>query len=362
MLTRPARPDERGMAMTAAIAILVLAAFVAVAIVISAMGSRDSARDRLDNSTATRLAKDAASMLAANYSAMSSGEHHGFSPQQAQLQEYADRVGGTLVPNASLPQELSAVDSSSIPAGSRFAVRVPVDDGAFGYWQIVSIAVPQWGVTPGARVAVYIRSWIAAADGTPSQPSISRIELRPAWFADFQFLVDGPVSFGGGATINGPVHSNGYRVSFYDIYASQAHMINFKAGATCNGGARVTTASGSIAPCALDTEPDIGTRHNLLRAKTAIEAIGRECVSPTATSLSIACHAPGNPLDYTNVNLGGGTVSYPGGSLNAQVAGRGAADNQGAVLVVYGNVRLSGSLGPGARATIVAASRPGSTF
>ncbi|MCW2928036.1 MAG: hypothetical protein JWM86_2004 [Thermoleophilia bacterium] len=358
--SRTPRTGERGVAILATLALLVLASFVIIGIIVAAGSTKDASRDKLDSSAATQLARDAGAALGASYSAMTSGEFDGFSPSEAVLRGHARRIGGQVVANRQLPAELRTVDPR-VPASSQFAVSQSLQDGRTGWWQVFSVKLPDWGRTPGGRVVVYVRTWTTGAAGTATQPTLYRIDFRPRYFADYQLLFDGPMIVGSGAVISGPVHSNGQQNSFLDQFRPQVNrgeMITFEPGSSCASTAKISLAVGRVvgnARCAAMTRRS-DERYNLLRARDAAARMRVICDGPHP-SLDMLC------LDTTGttlVRLRGSFMYVNGRRLDAGIRGDRPGDNQGAVLVAAGRVDVSGALSPGARALVVTSSDPGS--
>ncbi len=354
------RSGESGVAMIAAVAMLILGAFIAVAIYVSARSTTDLSRAKLDAAAAEQLARDSGAMLANAYSTLESGEHDGFIPSQAALQAHASRIGGSVVPNSGLPAQLGVVDSR-VPAAGRYAVSQSLRDGRTGWWQLYSVKVPEWGITPGGRVIAYVRTWTTSGAGV-SLPSIYRLEFRPTWFADYQLLFDGPAGVFPGAVISGRMHSNGYATSYYDQYRGRP-QIEFQGGARCTGSARVTTAQGAIAaPGSCRARANTGIRYNFLRAREAAARIRELCEGGGGARPSIQMACPATQ-DLVRVRLSGSSVSVSGaGTISAAVAPGGRpGSNQGAVVITRGDVEVSGALGANARALIIAAAPAGAS-
>ncbi len=353
------RSDEQGVAMVAALAVLILGAFVVISIMVASRSGLDTARSSTDAAASEQLARDAGAMLANAYSTLASGEHDGFIPSVAVLNNHAAQIGGTVVANSSLPDGLGQVDQR-VPSSGQYAVQQPLGDGRTGGWQLYSVKLPDWGTTPGGRVVTYVRTWTTSGEKT-TRPMLYRLEFRPTWFADYQMLFDGPQIVGNGAQITGRVHSNGYGTSYYGQYESQAEQIRFEGGATCTSTARITTAAGSIsAPGSCNTRADTGLRYNFLRARNVAARLRELCRGPAALrpTISMACPETREPV---SVQLAGTSVIVNGTSISASVPPGGQpGSNQGAVVITEGDVELSGTLGDNARALLVAATTSGS--
>ncbi len=348
------REEERGVALLAAVAVLLLATFVTVAIMVSARSSADLSKERIENTTAEQLARDAAAALGTAYSTLASGEFDGFIPSRAVLANHASKVGGTVAANDGAHK----VDAR-VPARGRFTVRQALPGNRTGHWQVYSARLPDWGNTPSGRVQVFVRVWTTNRAGTATQPAIYRLEFRPTWFADYQMLFDGPARIGPDATIAGRVHSNGYATSYYSLLRSQSAQIRFLPGAGCQGSARVSTAKGSIsAPSSCKTRTNTGMRYNFLRARDAVARLRPLCTTPALRpSVNFACV---NGTGTTSIRLSGQTVYVNGRAYSARVEGDRPGHKQGMIAIVNGTVTVSGTLGTRARATIFAASQSGS--
>ncbi|MCW2973767.1 MAG: hypothetical protein JWN72_2040 [Thermoleophilia bacterium] len=358
MLRPAARDRESGMALLAAIILVVLASLVVIAIIGSAMSSRDGARAVQEDAASQEVARTASTVLAAAYSSLDSNEFNGFVPDQATLVRYAAQAGGQVVPNSSLANGLGNIDTARVPAWGQFTVRQPASNGATGYWQVFSVKLPTWGVTRGGRVVVYVRAWTqSTVTKVDSKPIIYRVEMRPGWFADYEMLFDGPISILPGATVNGRIHSNGYQTSFFNQYQAWGNdRLRVSAGVTCSAASRLTTSKGNIKPgaCGAQSKANSGPRVNILRARDLANSLRTICETGAHPSVNMLCTR--DTTDH-NVFLSGSTVTVSGvGSVSAAVTGDRATDKQGAVIVLAGNAHLSGTLGANARAMLVTAS------
>lgn len=111
--------------------------------------------------------------------------------------------------------------NTGMPSSSayRYTVRIPSDTNQpVVYWQIYGILPPNFhlGAAPSTtNLVIYIRSWVGEPAAN-TKPTISRVELRPGYFSDYQILTQGPVQLEKNATINGPIHSNGFLDTLVD--------------------------------------------------------------------------------------------------------------------------------------------------
>ena len=350
-----ARTEERGVALLAAVAMLVFATFVITAIMVSARSSADLSRERIEQTTAEQLSRDAGSALTAAYSTLASGEFDGFIPSRAVLAQHAAKVGGSVVSNDTAHR----VDSR-VPGRGRYTVRQPLPGNRTGYWQVYSVRLPTWGSTPSGRVQVFVRVWTRNRAGIETQPAVYRLEFRPTWFADYQMLFDGPARVGPDAQIAGRVHSNGYATSYYGLLRSQAAQVLFEPGASCTATARVSTATGSIsAPGSCRKRANTGIRYNFLRARDAVARMRPLCTNASLRpSVNFACPSG---TGTTSIVLSGTNVIVNGRPYSARVMGDRPGDKQGAVVIANGSVTVRGTLGSNARATVFAASQSDST-
>jgi hypothetical protein len=367
---RSARRSETGSALPMAIALVVLGAFIAVAIVIAAMSSRDTAQRQLESGATEQLVRDAGSTLAGAYDASASGEFDGFVPRRIVLQNHANQLaGGSVIDNP--PGYTNVLSSVPNDANHRATVVQKLDGDREGLWQVYGVDVPEWGTTPNGTVKVYVRAWTRqTGGGAETKPLIYELVLRPEWFADYQILVDGKLRLGSTTTINGRVHSNGNTSSIFNAYNNEPWQVTIGVdgdAAHCTPTAKVTSTTGPIwfkTACEHDggTVTVVKDQHvNILRADDAAQRMRALCPgSPGAIptpDLKVVCTGSSTPL---NVRLlGGGTVRVGGTDYNANVA---AGGNQGLLVISNGDIRMSGnSLGAHARLTVVAAAPRGSS-
>lgn len=347
MLSGPdttARPGEQGVALIAALAFIVLVAGIVIGIFVLTKGRLDSTKTRGNRVFTEAVAREASAVLAATYSSGAAGEHNGFLPPRDAVQSLVSRSGGTT--SGRVPDDARAAPVASSAA---FVVTSPIDgeSGLVGNWQLYQVVPPEWGTTPGGRVTAFVRVWTTNDAGrVVGRIGMYRMDLRPSYFADYQMIFDGPVVFGPGVTISGPVHSNGYRSSFMNQYDTLGAQIQLDPSTVCTDGARISSGGpvGGIqagGTCAGRTVGD-AARINLQRARRTVEQVAALCSSGGTTTLNVIC-LPGGSTP-TAVNLG----SYAG---QASTAG----GNNGAVVIVDGPIDLSGTLGAGHRISVISA-------
>jgi hypothetical protein len=237
------------------------------------------------------------------------------------------------------------------------------------YWQVVRIVTPDTTGSIAPNVVVTIRSWEGdPVAGSYSNASYARVEFRPGRFADFQQISDGNVRIGAGATINGPIHSNGIGDgSFSTVQTAPRAVIGDAAswayvepGASCSENASVSVAEGvTVAPPTCRPVGATGQMISFLRAADSIGSIRR----------ASAARRPGVGVYATPAGRGGDErrtepyataweveirddemyVSFPDGSGGAvRSLGRSNA------YVFDDDVRVRGRIGSGRRITIAA--------
>lgn len=369
---------ERGSALLSVIGMSVFGALIVIAIMVSTQASNDTSKNAVDSSFEGRIASDAGVVLASAYSSLRVGEHVGYVPDAPTLRDYARIVNGNVRANGQLPiRKLRRVDTDRVPDYGRFATWKPLGDDRLGWWQVYSVKLPTWQTpsggttTVGGRVVVYVRTWITGPDHGQliGSPRIYRLDLRPTWFSDFQELVDGPTRIGADATIEGRIHSNGFESSYYDQYRSQVDrntMIEVDASVGCGNTVTITTANGNLTgspSCRGRWRLDAGRRYNLLRIRELVERVRDIDRSGGHPNLNV--RVVNSPDSTTRVELRSNGLAVNGGPLiSARVSdslGIPGRSEQGAVLLVHGNVELSGTLGSQSRALVIAAAEPGAT-
>jgi hypothetical protein len=354
------RGSEHASAMIAAIAIMVIGAFIIVAVMVNGMSSSGNARASTNRASAEQLARDAGTTLAAIYSTMDSGEFDNFVPSVQVMTRHVNSIGATLESN---PAAIGPVDGS-IPGGRQRSVCRALEDGRYGCWQLFAVKAPVWGTTKAGAVSVYVRAWTrvsASPSSRLSDPIMYRVDLRPTWMSDYQMVVDGKMLFAPGATINGRVHSNGRASSFFDqlehpAVTSQV-MVGFGGAAFCTSAARISTTEGNVDT---STSPSCNNKKymntkrevNLLRAQAMARQL-RAVYGLPHPNLQMASF--NNTTAPVTVQLSGNTVTANGTSLTAGTS----ATNNGAVVLATGDINIRGTLGPNARAMVVAMSQNG---
>lgn len=210
-MIRQRHHGEAGLAIASAILLVVIVTIV-LSVVVSHMtgqagsSKRHSARTAsLDAAGAGVQALQQALVAGQNADVPGVKQGDGFSIDPASLSAAAAVTGGQVVPNASLPYQLTKEDAAY--GGMPTAVRGPVQpDGSRQVWQVVQALAPS-GTSPW--LTLYVRAWTETGNGSVSEAAVMKARLKPGSLADFQLLSDTPIKLETGATLNGRVHSNG---------------------------------------------------------------------------------------------------------------------------------------------------------
>jgi hypothetical protein len=250
----PRRTREDAIALPMALALALVAAVIILAVMMSAMGASDRSRSSVNEALGRTPADQGAASYLRALNARAVGEFNDFHfPDTAQSRALLPE-GTTVVANRSLPGELGRVDTSAltgVPADSRNTYVRETSPGVFTYWQLFSLVRPDWRApggrpTSGAKVVAYFRGWIAnKANSTTPETVITRVEFRPQRFGDYQLIVDGQINFEPGASVRGPVHSNGFPDRMFGTLTPGDPVI--KGSIACSGAARFSSSSGRIA-------------------------------------------------------------------------------------------------------------------
>lgn len=180
--------------------------------------------------------------------------------------------------------------SADPTVNERFVVRSPIDATTSSFWQVVRVEIPT-SIVSGSRLAVYIRAWRGSNDGVhASRERVVRLELSAGYFSDYQMLVNSSVVFGGGALINGPIHSNGTSET-PGVSAGSHTVARGSGGVSCGGGASVTTGVGTIdLPPSCNPSSATGTFIDFGRVGSSFDRIESQCAVTTADAIN--CYPP----------------------------------------------------------------------
>lgn len=396
------RPEERGSALIAAIMIVIVVAAIVASLSIMSSRSADRSRDAARRVSNDATVQTAVTRIVYGYQNDLGNEQDYYVLDAADLQQITQATGtGARVMNPTtlrgLPAELRSIPSPSVWEHRDASTLVPVSGpsvavtaveeanvvqpsactsaglpasacnsgGVRSYWQPLRIVMPDITGSEPPNVVVYVRSWIgSAAAGVWSKASYARIEVRPGRFADYQQISDGNVRIGSGASINGPVHSNGLADgSFSTVQTAPARLGNrwiyAEPGVDCRTDASLSITAGTIeAPGACNSVGATGQTISFLRAIDAIQSIRDAAADGRAgTAAYRAGSRRGNESlqepYYTSwtVRLAGSSMSvwFPDGSFaGSRSLGRVNA------FVFDEDVRVSGTAGADRRVTIAA--------
>lgn len=368
---RHAERREAGIALPMVITMMVvgLAIILAISLMTQAMKNRGNATSKQLLGQAS-VDDGAGTMLRALESRMV-GEHDGFELTAAEARQLTvSDAATTIVPNSSLPGDLGRVDTvapSAVPPASRFTVRRNLGNGVYSYWQIFSLARPDWrqpsmvsglSRTTGSRVVVYFRGWTSDANNrAASHTRLTRAEYRPGRFADYELIVDGLLvtrANSGEVSINGPVHSNGMSDRMFGApLPASAPPIQAQHGTRCYSGARFSTARGSVSLAGSG-----GCSPSDVRENTG-QIINLKTLDSTSEwAWKALCHDTPGTYRSSDGSFAIRCVSRAGAaSLAPQDVGALSAMAPSAVLLVDGDVHVSGTVPIGRRVSVIAHSR-----
>lgn len=260
-------------------------------------------------------------------------------------------------------------ETMSVPPSACASAGLPASACAMGdmasYWQVYRVNMPDITGNEPPNVVLYLRSFIGSIRARAwSKASYARVELRPGRFADFQQISDGNTRIGPGASINGPVHSNGFSDgSFSTVQQAPTtadSWIWMDGGASCSGpDATLSITKGVIQSAGGCTVlGQTGQTISFLRAIDAIETIRTAAANgrPSARVFN----GTGRRGEETRreaydtawtVRINGNTasISYPDGRRAGTVPLRRVN-----AFVFDEDVRVSGTAAPDVRITIAA--------
>lgn len=355
------------MAIPIAIGVMVLGLAIIIVIGMQAMQASDKARSSGQDKAAQGPADEGAGTYLRGLNAKVIGEFDGF---QLTSDEAKRLLGNQVevIGNSSLPGALGTVDTSAatgVPPIARYTVKRDLGNDVYGYWQLYSMARPDWrqpsgaalDTTTGSRVVAYFRGWTAdAGNTTPSNTKIIRAEFRPGRFADYFMIADGEINLDDGATIDGPVHSNGLPDQLFGGSLGPSDpRIYIGNTASCKPGAQFSVAmpSGGMTikgGCSSGSFPKRHTPDKIINLKGIAgtsEFAWSLCGSAgywkaTDNSFAVRCVTRAAAGSLGTVNVG----SLPG-----------ALGAPSVVLVVDGDVHVRGSVGSNRRVSVIAHGR-----
>jgi hypothetical protein len=273
--------------MPAAILLGIVALILMIAATTYSMGRIGDHDRRRDRVVAMPVVDTAVTRLKTGLEQNLLAEHRDYRPEQDDMEQLIAGSSATLIPGSVISPAIPGTGDHPYPMLD-VTVREPIKPGLSGYWQLLRIFAPEYTDPADEGVVVaYLRAWTAptATPAAGTEPRLVRVEFRPGRFADYQAVIDGPIVFGGGATLNGPIHSNGFddeRSNFLELLSGVPERVSTVDGATvsCFGSAQITTAEGTIATSRFPGCPaQANTRRyvNLLAAEGAFDRIRTAC-------------------------------------------------------------------------------------
>ncbi|MCB0879631.1 MAG: hypothetical protein KDC46_11730 [Thermoleophilia bacterium] len=282
--------DERAFALPAAILLGMVALILIVAAGTYTMGRKSDHDRRRDRVVAMPVVDTAVTRLKLALEHNLLAEENEYVPTSTALMQLVSGTDATPLTNV-------VMDPPIPPGMPNVTFREPGQPGSetIGYWQLLRVFAPEYeDPADEGMVVAYLRAWSAPVNALPSagtEPRLVRIEFRPGRFADYQAVIDGPILFGPGATLNGPVHSNGFpddRANLKDVLENSNERVSTTANnvkVPCTGAGQITTAEGTVKAadfpgCVVQTN----TRRyvNLLAAEEAFKRMRKACAVGSA--------------------------------------------------------------------------------
>jgi hypothetical protein len=381
-VTARGRIQEQGVVLLWAIIALAVMAVIAITLTMAANGLLERSGTKSERvatypqvqSAVTKLGVALQSQLAspgddyalspADLAKLSKGGASNVASSAQMPKQYQDqggiwqRAGASLVSVGALPVTAYHERVSLTPAQcTEFGVS-PCSN-VHGWWQVYRVEKPDTTATSEvSQLVYYVRTWIAppppsasAPPKTSSDPIVVRISARPGRFADYQLISDGTVSFRPGATIDGPVHSNGFDTDDAATGgASTPYAISVPGGVSCGPDGSLTSARKTISAAgSSDCPAQANTNRYItfLRVQTQIDDIHDDYAAHRAGVREYAAaydSAYADPFDTAyHVKLEGSSyrVKPPGGSWSGSIS---PGEGEGAVLfrddvIVEGDLR-----------------------
>ncbi len=370
---------EHGAALLAVIGLMFVVASLIAIISATSISTVDRAQQRTERVLGRNPVDTGITSYMAALEGLEAGEHTGFLMGPETLDKLESN-GYLRVPNENLPEGFRVVDQS-IPQGHRYAMRRTISDDpragtVHGYWQMYALLPPTYEPGVGGRVLAYFRGWIQSEGGTViGQPEMVRAELRPGRFSDYQMVNNGALNFGAGATIDGPIHSNGITGNrMTGAMTVGGHVIATNPSTVCLPGAVFSTANGSIRGCpGVEANEDTGNVISLLRVRHMMETIRSKGLCGSSTHVQVVCFVRRDPTEgnyRVELHAGGLRVLNPTGCDGANCSfspgGSASIPSREGAFVWFDrgvNVACGGScdLGAGQRLTIASFARDDSS-
>lgn len=273
------------MALPATLALLLVAAMAMVAISVTIKQNVSGVNARAERAVTTPVVDAAVTKYRNALQADAIGDFNDF-----QIDSENQATLGVVVPST----------GPVVPGVSPVFAEPASDKGRAGRWQVVHTIAPN----PPDQVdlIVYLKAWSVANKDIPasveedvaaSRPRYVRISFRPGFLSNYQLVANGTIKFVDGATIDGPIHSNGFpdpeqtsSVPEEQIWATGA--------VSCTSSAVITTTVHKINPslAACNPREETGTYVNLLNTEDSFVAIQRACMRAPAKSKATCFNEP----------------------------------------------------------------------
>ncbi len=344
---------ERGMSISMAVMALTMVSFIMLYVGTQALNSMYTARKKSDRSVGMAAGDSGIEKYRAALQQGLADETNQYLLNELELKSLVERQdGATVKSNAATSVAAGMTDvSSRIPDWARYTV-VERGTDSVGHWQVFDVLQPRYydsPTTPASDLVVYIRAWATALDSSAitTKPRIFRIEYRPGFFSDYQFVTDAPfiASNFGTSNINGPIHSNGYSSASFlaqeppgtfrtGIYYANSPNCGAKARFSTSQGAPIVV-NGASCTTAVDAARTDARQISLLGVQDLFAKMQKRC-----PSVLVVCPTT---LPQNTVRLGNNQVTVNGTSYSLQTAAT-SPGNAALAVLLDGDVVLSGSL------------------
>jgi hypothetical protein len=274
---------ERGIAVPAAILLILAASLVAIALVTMFQRGLQSERRTLSRDETTIIAETASYAIRDALRAGTLSDADGYAVTDETYAAFAAATAGSL---------------TTVTPGSPAGWQPPIGD-----LPVLQVSYPfDGGRSTGSRVAHWqlfdvrdegvgqdvfvIRTWLDdGEDRSEARVAHFDVTVGAGRFSDLQMVVDGPIYFASSATVDGSLHSNGAREATIDseIFGRpidpSSSTIDSRGQINCEDGATLTTGDGAIAnaagTCAL--RANTGVQLSTLRAEESFLRARRAC-------------------------------------------------------------------------------------
>lgn len=346
------------MSIAMAVLAITMVAMIMLYVGTQALNSMYTARKKSDRSVGMAAGDSAIEKYRVALQSGLADETNGYTLDMAAMQALVRGQGNiTVKPNSQVPEmRLLSPVLSSVPRSAQLTVIERGTD-TIGYWQVYHVQQPYYlQSSPAQDLVIYLRAWATGPNGgtITTKPRIFRVEYRPGYFSDYQVVTDAPFNIRdlGNVTVDGPIHSNGYRYLDWlalDSTNQPRTGIYFEGSPTCTSRARFSTSQnqgivvpgGSCASARASARRD-ARQISLLGAEPVFRKIQDRCGVGNGVA---QCVLQGR--SSYDVQLSSGGVFVDGRPYTLRNTG---PDSASLALVFDGDVILHGALSANGRA------------